>query len=112
MRITVAFLAFFFFVACQSNIGEQQKPKNLLSQKEMQRILYDISVLESAINVRHGQLSKHHPITKASVEQYLYKNNIDTSSFRSSLDYYHGSFSEGIAIYDLVLDSLTVSSGN
>ena len=98
----------FTIISCQSNIGEQSTPENLITEERIRNILYDVSILESAINARYGQLSKHHKITKASIDNYLEKEGVDTVDFKASLYYYHGAFEKGISLYDLILDSLTL----
>jgi hypothetical protein len=105
MRL-IFFLIFSLLVACQGEINKLEAPNGLIPISEMKLLVNEILILESAINKRHQQVSKHYRITKASVDNYLRDKGVSINNFQESLDFYHANQELGMMMYDEVLEDL------
>ena len=108
MRL-IFFLNFLLLVSCQAEINKVEAPNGLIPISEMKLLVSEILILESAINKRHQQVSKHYKITKASVDHYLKNKGVSQKDFQESLDFYHANQELGMLMYDEVLEDLTLN---
>jgi len=73
-------------ISCKNNTLEKpKKPANLISEKEMINILYDISIISAAKGVNKKLLEEN----GVNPEEYIYnKHKIDSLQFALSSEYY------------------------
>lgn len=88
-------------IAC--NYGPAKKPKNLISKKEMVKILIDAKMIASANSINKKVFEKN----GVYVRSYIFeKYNIDSAQFAESNTYYTYNIKEYQEIYLAVKDSL------
>ncbi len=74
---------FCFIISCNEKLIE--KPKDLIAQDKMVQILYDLAILNAALNANAAVLDEHNIKTM----QYIYaKHDIDSIQFAQSDLYY------------------------
>jgi len=101
-RFIIYLFACLLMVSCY-NISKPEKPKHLLSKKEMVNIIIDLRLLASA-NGSNQIILKNKGIYS---EAYVYeKYKIDSSIFAESNNYYAFHIDEYDEIYNKVRDSL------
>lgn len=91
------------FTACQDVETSPPKPKKLLSEKQMQDLMYDMILLDAATGVNNPKLQE------LDIEMYDFlteKYNIDSTTLKQNIDYYNYEFQTNLDIYESVKDSI------
>lgn len=101
-------IALFILVSCKSQLDLPDPPEDLLTKEEMITITKDLMLVEAAIEMRYGQITKFHKISTASGKAILKRNNCSEERYFSSLKYYSINEEEIDYIYSAILDSLNV----
>lgn len=85
MRIQffIFILSFVLFLSCGKNIIE--KPKNMLSESQMEALMYDLAILESAKNTDYQLFDSINFDAKESIYS---KYNMDSISLSENMIYY------------------------
>lgn len=76
-------LSFVLFLSCGKNIIE--KPKNMLSESQMEALMYDLAILESAKNTDYQLFDSINFDAKESIYS---KYNMDSISLSENMIYY------------------------
>lgn len=76
-------LSFVLFLSCGKNIIE--KPKNMLSESQMEALMYDLAILESAKNTDYQLFDSINFDAKKSIYS---KYNMDSISLSENMIYY------------------------
>jgi hypothetical protein len=86
MKYFKVILVLFLFWACNDNsVNRPEKPDNLLSEKEMVNIIYDMSIISGAKGVNKKLIERE----GIKPESYIYElHNIDSLQFLESNNYY------------------------
>jgi hypothetical protein len=86
MKYFKVILVLFLFLSCKNNkVSQPEKPDNLLSEKEMVDIIYDMSIVSAAKGVNKKLLERE----GIEPESYVYMlHNIDSVQFAESSNYY------------------------
>lgn len=86
MKYFKIILVLFLFLSCKNNkVIKPEKPDNLLSEKQMVDIIYDMSIMSGAKGVNKKLLEKE----GINPETYIYElHNIDSIQFAESNNYY------------------------
>jgi hypothetical protein len=93
LLLVVAFLV----VSCAKNIVE--KPGNLISEKKMEAILFDLALLNASKNVAIKELKDYNLMPRT----YLFeKYSIDSLQFAESMKYYASKPNKNIELYETV----------
>lgn len=91
----------FFIVSCSKN--PVPKPDNLLDEKTMVDILYDVSLLQAIEGSMPNKLMEHN----IEMDQYIFKKyKIDSVTYRQNQMYYAGDARKFKKIYKKVLERL------
>jgi len=107
-RISIFFLPIFLMLSCYS-FQKPDKPKHLISKKEMVNIILDLRLLASA----NGSNQKILQEEGAYSEDYVFKKyKIDSLTFALSNNYYAYYVEEYDEIYTKVKDSLELLKKN
>jgi hypothetical protein len=97
--VFILFIISFVILSCKNEIVE--KPKNLIDKDKMKEIIYDLAILEAAIN--QGSVTQNYP--KASVflkEKY----KVDSLTFAQNTQYYASDIKEYKKMYEEVKERL------
>jgi hypothetical protein len=97
--VFILFIISFVILSCKNEIVE--KPKNLIDKDKMKEIIYDLAILEAAIN--QGSATQKYP--KASVflkEKY----KVDSLTFAQNTQYYASDIKEYKKMYEEVKERL------
>lgn len=90
-----------FIVSCSKN--PVPKPDNLLDEKTMVDILYDVSLLQAIEGSMPNKLMEHN----IEMDQYIFKKyKIDSVTYRQNQMYYAGDARKFKKIYKKVLERL------
>lgn len=90
-------LTVFLVVSCAKSIVE--KPDNLISEKKMEAILFDLALLNASKNVAIKELKDYNIMPKT----YLFeKYSIDSLQFAESMKYYASKPNKNIELYETV----------
>lgn len=101
-------IALLFFVGCKSQLDLPDPPEDLISKEEMVVITKELMLVEAAIELRYGQITKFHKISTASGKAILEKHKCTEDRYFRSLKYYSTNEEEIDFIYSSILDSLNV----
>lgn len=91
------------FTACQDVETAAPKPKHLLSEKQMQDLMYDMVLLDATSGVNNRKLQE------LNVDMYEFltkKYDIDSATLQQNIDYYNYEFQSNLNIYQSVKDSI------
>ncbi|WP_274474041.1 DUF4296 domain-containing protein [Mangrovimonas aestuarii] len=101
-KLVVIFGLALLFLSC-NYVYKPEKPKKLLSKKEMSYILMDLAFINSAKGVNNKALEEH----GLNPKDYVYeKYAIDSVIFAENNNYYAYDFDAYAEIYTMVEDSL------
>jgi hypothetical protein len=86
MKYFKVILVLFLFLSCKNNkVSQPEKPDNLLSEKEMVDIIYDMSIMSAAKGVNKKLLERE----GIQPESFIYDlHDLDSVQFSQSNDYY------------------------
>ncbi|XCF06227.1 DUF4296 domain-containing protein [Tamlana crocina] len=102
-RKLIGVIGLLFFVVACNRLKAPDKPKNLLSKKEMVNIIIDAKIISSASSINKRTMQDSGVV----VNDYVFKrHNIDSLQFAESNNYYAFHVKEYDAIYTMVSDSL------
>jgi hypothetical protein len=86
----------------------QKSLKTLIPTEKMISITKELMLVETAIELRYGQIQKFQKISSASGKSILAKYGIDKNQYFNSLKYYSSNKEEINFIYSNIIDSLNV----
>jgi hypothetical protein len=96
------------FVSCQSDLKLPERPENLIQKDKMISVSRELLLVETAIEIRYGQLGKFYKISTKSGLDILVKYKVNEKQYFTSLEYYSCHKDEINEIYESILDSLNV----
>lgn len=97
-------------VGCQGDLKLPSAPADLIEKDSMVLLLKDISLLESAVQLRYQNVNTYYKIMGATGNHYLKSKHINPKRFERSYDYYVAHETELMEIYEQVLDSLNADA--
>lgn len=86
----------------------KKTPRGLYSQEEMAEIMQDIYVLEFSINELPLPRDSAKMLYEYLENKYFLENNIDTTKYNASFDYYLNNPDQLADIYEILADSLSL----
>jgi hypothetical protein len=109
MKYFKVILVLFLFLSCKNNkVSHPEKPDNLLSEKEMVDIIYDMSIMSAAKGVNKKLLERE----GIQPESFIYDlHDIDSVQFSESNDYYTYDLKTYERIYNKVKQRLEKDKG-
>ena len=102
------FLIIVFLFSCESSLKLPPKPDDLIEKEKMISVSKELLLVETAIELRYGQMNKFYKIASKSGREILGKYQVTEKQYFNSLEYYSCHKDEITEIYDAVLDSLNV----
>jgi hypothetical protein len=100
-------LFFFIVVSCSEDVVRLPKPKQLVSEDKMVKIMIDMVSTESYLQNEYTSMASFAEVMKKAGNNILAKNSVSTESFTGSLDYYASQVEPMKRIYATTLDSLS-----
>jgi hypothetical protein len=95
---------------CQGDLSLPAAPDDLIEKDSMVVLLKDMSLLESAVQLRYQNVTTYYKIMGATGRNYLKDQHVDPKRFERSYDYYVAHETELMSIYEQVLDSLNADA--
>ncbi|WP_276495783.1 DUF4296 domain-containing protein [Pontibacter litorisediminis] len=93
-------------LGCQSQSGE--KPKDMIPQEEMVRILADIHTVEAMIESNVTYPDTAMMTYNKEQEKILEQHNVTPEQFKSTYNYYLENIGEMNKLYEVVVDTLSM----
>tara|TARA_B100000902_G_scaffold295610_1_gene282460 strand:- start:3680 stop:4135 length:456 start_codon:yes stop_codon:yes gene_type:complete len=100
------FLILFFLTSCSFVIDDNEIPKDLISEKEMIDIIYDMSLISVSKGINKRILENNGMKPKKYI---LNKYGIDSLQFVLSNEYYSKDLEKYLSIYENVLQKLEIN---
>ncbi|MDW3191603.1 MAG: DUF4296 domain-containing protein [Cytophagales bacterium] len=109
-RIVIPVVGLLLLMGC---VAEPEKPVDLIGKSEMVDVLIQVHLLEAKINkVPKRQGDSAHFLYNHYQNLLFEEMNIDSASYRSSMNYYLEYPEELTSIYQAVVDSLALRAKN
>lgn len=86
--------------SCVDSIPQKPEPENLVEREKMVAILTDLSVLETAYQLKYVQVAKYADQLKIGGDSILKAYKVSFEDFDQSMDFYGSDQEEMTRIYD------------
>jgi hypothetical protein len=104
------FLVFVLF-SCTDQIGSKPAPDNLIEKEKFVKIIKDLSLVESYVQLKYGHVSRFQETMILSANEIFKDYKVTPKQFEASMDYYATHQTEMQEIYAAVLEALNQESG-
>jgi len=94
--------------SCSSDLKLPDAPDDLIPEEQMVDLLYDMTILESGIQVRYQSVNRYYKVMQQSGKVYLKSKGISVERYERSYDYYVSRPEQMQEMYTRVMDSITV----
>jgi len=104
------FLVFVLF-SCTDQIGAKPAPDNLIEKEKFVKIIKELSLVESYVQMKYGHVSRFQKTMILSAEAIFKDYKVTPKQFEASMDYYATHQVLMQEIYTEVLEALNQESG-
>jgi hypothetical protein len=105
----IFFLAILF--SCTDQIGSKPAPDNLIEKEKFIKIMTELSLVESYVQLKYGHVSRFQETMIMSGKAIFKQYKVSPKQFEESMDYYATHQEQMLEIYTAVLESLNQESG-
>ncbi len=111
---TIILAALTLLLSCTSTpeAALDQKPADLLSEKEMVGILIDVHITESALSLKNFNRDSSLVLYAYYKDEIFKEHHVTEQQFKNSYDYYSKHSDELNHIYEIVVDSISVKEAS
>ncbi|MGN6645084.1 MAG: DUF4296 domain-containing protein [Cytophaga sp.] len=111
---TIIIAALTLLLSCTSapDAALDQKPADLLSEKEMVGILIDVHITESALSLKNFNRDSSLVLYAYYKDEIFKEHHVTEQQFKDSYDYYSKHSDELNHIYEIVVDSISIKEAS
>jgi hypothetical protein len=111
MKKYLGSLLLFALFSCADQIGSKPAPDNLIEKDKFIKIIKELSLVESYVQLKYGHVSRFQETMILSAKAIFKDYKVTPKQFEASMDYYATHQTQMQEIYTAVLEALNQESG-